>query len=524
MGGLLRQGHFLGSKLRTLRKRNGLTLDELSTRCVEINASHAPSVSYLSMVETGKRMPSTEMLEVLAAVFGKDTAWFLDRTEAVRPESGRAVRGSAADPMALEPAFLFSKDLLQLALPELLAQTGTSGRQFARLLVRVWQETRQNEFPDIERAAESVGRRRMPLSLEDVLQIVKDTGLAVRWVDEQRRGNNEPVLRARFEAPGTILINRALRAHEARLKYTLAFFIGHRILHNGDGVVPPHSAAGSFEDAGPLEAPPGPTVGGMAPRDVLLAWRDFECSAFAGALLCPKQPFRQFLVRERHELAAVNKLGVTEAVMMRRMTSVSPYRHWHFFDGYAPGYLRAVYRGNGIPLPWGNMSLVPDPCPNWAVFRLLHDTPESRAAITRPVSQLSVMRDGSTARLYCCHSLRTRDAAGASHVLSVGIDLAPALEAQGFDATELIATVDASCSRGGGLGPIPDAARAAIGTVSHVLNIAWVARALDTPASIICPRSSGCPRTNSCADQPVAPRRGARLRSASSNASSRDCS
>ena len=92
MGGLLRQGHFLGSKLRTLRKRNGLTLDELSTRCVEINASHAPSVSYLSMVETGKRMPSTEMLEVLAAVFGKDTAWFLDRTEAVRPESGRGAR------------------------------------------------------------------------------------------------------------------------------------------------------------------------------------------------------------------------------------------------------------------------------------------------------------------------------------------------------------------------------------------------------------------------------------------------
>lgn len=523
MGGLLRQGHFLGSKLRTLRKRNGLTLEELSTRCVEIDASHAPSVSYLSMVETGKRMPSAEMLDVLASVFGKEAAWFLDRTETVRPEKGRTIRGSAAEPMPLEPAFLFSKDLLQLALPELLAQTGTSGRQFARLLVRVWQEARQNEFPDIERAAESVGRRRMPLTLEEVLRIVKDTGLAIRWVDEQRRGDHDPVLRARFEAPGTILINRALRGHEARLKYTLAFFIGHRILHNGDGVVPPHSAAGALEDVALPELTTLPTVGGMAPRDVLLAWRDFECSAFAGALLCPKQPFRQFLVRERHELAAVAKLGVTEAVMMRRMTSVSPYRHWHFFDGYAPGYLRAVYRGNGIPLPWGNMSLVPDPCPNWAVFRLLHDSPESRTATTQPVSQLSVMREGGAARLYCCHSLRTRDAAGVSHVLSVGIDLAPALEAQGFDAPELIATIDASCHRGGGTGAIPDAARIAIGTVSHVLNIAWVARALESPASIICPRSSGCPRTTRCADQP-APRRGARLRSASSSASSSDCS
>jgi len=523
MAGLLRQGHFLGSKLRTLRKRNGLTLEELSSRCVEVDATHAPSVSYLSMVETGKRMPSTDMLEVLASVFGKPLAWFLDRTETVRPETGRTVRSSAAEPMPLEPAFLFSKDLLQLALPELLAQTGTSGRQFARLLVRVWQEARQNDFPDIERAAESVGRRRMPLSLDEVLRIVKEAGLTLRSVDEQRRGAQDPLLRARFEAPGTILINRALRDHEARLKYTLAFFVGHRILHQGDGVVPPHSAAGALDDPAAPETASAPSVGGMAPRDVLLAWRDFECSAFAGALLCPKQPFRQFLLRERHELAAVAKLGVTEAVMMRRMTSVSPYRHWHFFDGYAPGYLRAVYRGNGIPLPWGNMSLVPDPCPNWAVFRLLRDTPEARAAATAPVSQLSVMRDGGAVRLYCCHSLRTRDAADVSHVLSVGIDLAPALEAQGFDAAELIASIEAACHRGGGTGTIPAPARAAIDTVSHVLSIAWVARAASVPANIICPRSSGCPRSPPCADQP-APRRGARLRSASNNASSSDCS
>ena len=32
MSGLLRQGHFLGTKLKALRKRNGLTLDELSAR------------------------------------------------------------------------------------------------------------------------------------------------------------------------------------------------------------------------------------------------------------------------------------------------------------------------------------------------------------------------------------------------------------------------------------------------------------------------------------------------------------
>ena len=35
--------------------------------------------------------------------------------------------------MPLEPAFLFSHELLQNALPELLSQTGTTGRQFAQL-------------------------------------------------------------------------------------------------------------------------------------------------------------------------------------------------------------------------------------------------------------------------------------------------------------------------------------------------------------------------------------------------------
>ncbi|MFM8496120.1 MAG: DUF3612 domain-containing protein, partial [Planctomycetia bacterium] len=128
---------------------------------------------------------------------------------------------------------------------ELLAQTGTSGTQFARLLVRTWQETRRNEFPDIERAAETVWRRCMPLSLDEVFAIVRETGLSIRWADDGRGGRGDRLLRARFEAPGTIVINRRLKDQEARLKYTLAFFVGHRILHNGDGVVPPHSAAGA---------------------------------------------------------------------------------------------------------------------------------------------------------------------------------------------------------------------------------------------------------------------------------------
>ena len=71
---LLRRGHFLGAKLRSIRKRNGLTLEELSTRCIQRDVGNAPSVSYLSMIESGKRAPSQDLLELLAAVFQRDPA------------------------------------------------------------------------------------------------------------------------------------------------------------------------------------------------------------------------------------------------------------------------------------------------------------------------------------------------------------------------------------------------------------------------------------------------------------------
>src|SRR3984957_16333877 len=492
MSGLIRQGHFLGAKLRTLRKRNGLTLDELSARCVQIDAAGAPSASYLSMVETGKRTPSAATLEMLAGVFSKDARCFLDENTEVEAAPPRRDRGGLRA-MPLGPAFLFSHELLQNALPELLSQTGTTGRQFAQLLIRVWQETRHNNFPDIERAAEECGNRQMPLTLDTVMAICERHGLQIKWFDGDGRKPSGALVRSRFEAPAAVLLNKRLRGQEERLKYELAFFIGHKILHNGDGMISPHSAA----QTGDGESPG--SVGGMGAQDVLYAWRDFECSFFAGALLCPRIPFRRFLIRESHSVNACHKVGVTPALVMRRMTAVSPYRHWHFFDGYPPGYLRAVYRGNGIPLPWGNMSLVSDPCPRWAVFRLLQQAPEA-PSLQRPKSQISVMQDGKRARLYCCHSLLTRDALDELHVLSVGVDLLPALDAQGFDGEEMVEAVAQSSRRGGCYVFVAWPAAAAIRAASQVLNIAWIADALSSPASVICPRSGACPRPpQSCA-------------------------
>src|SRR3954468_18559320 len=108
------KSHFLGTKLRSLRKANGLTLDELSARCIQLDPQSAPSVSYLSMIESGKRVPSDEVLGLFSRLFQREPRWFLDGNP--EPETApldRRAGGAAGVP--LEPAFLFSKELLQAA-------------------------------------------------------------------------------------------------------------------------------------------------------------------------------------------------------------------------------------------------------------------------------------------------------------------------------------------------------------------------------------------------------------------------
>jgi hypothetical protein len=118
----------------------------------------------------------------------------------------------------------------------------------------------------------------------------------------------------------------------------------------------------------------------------------------------------------------------------------------------------------------------------------------SAKASGKPRSQISIMPDGEHTRFYCCHSMLTCDAAGVSHVLSVGVDLSPALSAQGYDECALVQTVAEACRKGGGDAPIPAEAKQALQTVSKVLNIGWIADALAHEATTICSRSNHCPR------------------------------
>ena len=318
---LLRKSHFLGTKIRNLRKRNNLTMEDLSTRCIRVNPEYAPSVSYLSMIERGKRTPGIEMLQVIAEVFQKDLEWFLDGEDAgqdLTPQKGS--RGGISG-MALEPGFLFSNDILQIAIPEMLSQTGTSGKQFAQLLIRAHQEHHQNHFPELERAAEEVGQKRMPLSVEELTAIAGRLGLKLRWFDEAPKELTDElgivaknVATSFFTPPNTLHLNRLLQAFPTRLKYELAVHIGHAVLHNKDGVKSSMTVGGAQDD----ELSQSTAV---QPQDILHAWRDFESSFFAGALLCPKLPFRQLLDRQGYEISSHLQAGVSASVAMRRMTA-----------------------------------------------------------------------------------------------------------------------------------------------------------------------------------------------------------
>lgn len=300
------------------------------------------------------------------------------------------------------------------------------------------------------------------------------------------------LVRSFYDAPNKVYLNRSLQKVPARLKYDLANHIAHKVLHDGDGARAPQVSGGRV--SGRRHDADSPSLDA---KDVLYAWRDFECSYFAAALLAPKAPFRQYLARHSYAIDAGDNIDLTTTLVMRRMSSVSPYPYWHYFDAYPPGNLRAVYRGNGIPLPWGNMTTVPDPCQHWAVFRMLHTDSN------QPSSQISVLRSGDDKRLYCCQSIRGEDAAGNPHVFCVGVDLAPALSAQNIDAMKTIDMIEASCNRGSGSAPIPAEAKQQLASIGKILNIGWIAEGAQNDATIICQRSSNCPREKHCLGKPM---------------------
>ncbi len=138
------------------------------------------------------------------------------------------------------------------------------------------------------------------------------------------------------------------------------------------------------------------------------------------------------------------------------------------------------------------MRQVDDPWQHWVVFRMFEAMTKSSSA------QLSLLQVQGAPRIYCCESTKVVDLAGNPHVLCAGIDLNPAISAQGIDADELAMDLQKLCVNHGGAAAVPASIRSTLTTVSNILNINWVARSLEKPAQLICSRGNSCPRDPGC--------------------------
>ena len=475
MKNIIKNSHFIGYKIRQLRKSLGLTLEDLSVRCIQMNANTAPSVSYLSLIETGHRKPSESLIIMLADIFQKDINWFLDETIKIEEENNSVG-------FSLEPKFLFSKELLSKSIPTLLSQTGSSGRQFARLLIRAYQEKNKNQFQNIEKIADSIGKKTFPLLLDDVFKICKSLNIKIKWfnksplktVDDSGR-EITTLVRSFYDTPNTIYVNKKLEKEPARLKYDLATMIGHKVLHDGDGILSINASGGE------LGGSPQPFEGKsehMHQKDILYAWRDFESSYFSGALLCPKLPFRYFLLREAYNIDSYKKIEVTPGVYMRRITSVSNHKDWHYFDVYPPGYLRTSYRGDDIPSPWINKGLVNSSYNNWPMFNLI-------SSKKKKINQLSVLIDKGKKNLYASTSLKIDDAAGNKHIISLGFDVGNVLKINNIDSQEVIEALIEKLKKSKKDYIISGSIKNELSKIGHILNISWFIDSLNNPINII---------------------------------------
>ena len=136
--------HFLGAKIKHLRKSNKMTLEDLAIRCYQIDSTSAPSISYLSLIENGQRNPSEKLLEAVCKIFHRSKEWFFDQN--IIFSKDESLIENNFEHIQFEPSFLFSKDILENTIPALLSATGTTGRMFAHILIRSYQEKHKNQF------------------------------------------------------------------------------------------------------------------------------------------------------------------------------------------------------------------------------------------------------------------------------------------------------------------------------------------------------------------------------------------
>ena len=249
---LIRKSHFLGTKLRALRKRNGLDARGASRRCIQMDAQSAPSVSYLSMIESGKRVPSERRAGPAGATsFSATPRWFLDENPDIEAAPSRD-RGGAPRIAARARVPVF----------EGTAAGGDSRAAVAdrhdRPAVRASPDPLApgdvaQRLPRLERAAESVGERRFPLGVDDLMRLVqapRPRGALVRaQAGAGARQGSRSAQRGAFvlrSAAHHLSESRSCRPIRRGSSSISPRTSRHKVLHGGDGLKSAHATGGEM--------------------------------------------------------------------------------------------------------------------------------------------------------------------------------------------------------------------------------------------------------------------------------------
>ena len=192
------------------------------------------------------------MLALIARVFQRDPAWFLDQNAEIAP-----ARRHAGAPAARPDAARTLVSVLEGP-----AAGGDSGAAVADrdhgTPVRASADPLApgdvaQRIPDLERTAERSASARFRSRVEDLIAAVQGAmasrsagSSASRVLARDKDREVRSMVRSFFEPPGTVYLNKALQADPARLKFDLASHIGHKVLHGGDGLKSAHATGGEM--------------------------------------------------------------------------------------------------------------------------------------------------------------------------------------------------------------------------------------------------------------------------------------
>ncbi len=397
-----REGQKLGGKVRTLRRREGLTQAQLAERL-------AISPAYLNLIENARRPLPAHLLIKLAQIFKVDISSFaaeddarlandlmevfgdplFDQSQLVQAEVKELASTQpqlAQGVVQLYRAFKASQDKAESLLGENITDQGPSipSEEVSDLLQR-----HMNFFPELEELALSV-RREARIDDEHVgerLARFLEEKISVQ-VKTSRSTRDEPVLRRYDPASKTLTLSELLppRSRTFQLAHQIGLLIG------------------------------GPFLERMT-RDEILKSAESRAlvrvalaNYFAGAVVMPYEAFHEAAERERYDIEILGHRFRTsfEQVAHRLSTLRRPGQEgvpFHFLRVDIAGNISKRFSASGI-----HFARFSGACPRWNVFSAFL-TPGLISA------QISSMPDGE--RFFCVAQTVRRTAPGfhARHAL-----------------------------------------------------------------------------------------------------------